>query len=113
LTAEKNKKLANGKSIVKKEFEANKLRELTINGISLTHADRYNFIVEGNGSKGYFGRLKAALRRFFILLNGELTIEFENFADEHADVKPDMPCSLIDIANIEGKLLKGKRNEKA
>jgi len=113
LTTNKNKRLTDGKSIAKKEFEANKLKELTIKGISLTHADKYNFIVEGNGSKGYFGILESALRRFFVLLNGELSIAFENFADEYKDVKPGMPCSLINIENIKQELLKGLENEKA
>ncbi|KAB7889732.1 hypothetical protein [Poseidonibacter ostreae] len=113
MTTNKNKRLTDSKYIAKKEFEANKLKELTIKGISLTHADKYNFIVEGNNSRGYFGILKAALRRFFVLLNGEISIAFENFADLYEDVKPSMPCNLIDIENIKKELLKGLNNEKA
>lgn len=113
MTVEKNKRLANSKSVAQKEFEANRLRELTINGIKLIHADRYNFTVEQNSNKGYFGTLKCAIKRFYKLLNGRLNIRFENFADEYSDVKPNMPCSLIDIRGIEKELLRGLENEEA
>jgi hypothetical protein len=107
MSSRNNQNLVESKSIAQKEFEANSLKEITINGIKLIHADRYNFTVEQNNSKGYFGTLRYALRRFYILLHGELTIKFENFADEYADVKASMPCSLIDIENIKIELLEG------
>ena len=113
MSSRNNQNLVESKSIAQKEFELNRLKELTINGIKLIHADRFNFTVEQNNSKGYFGTLRYALRRFYNLLHGKLTIRFENFADEYADVKAHMPCSLIDVENIKRELLEGVTSEKA
>jgi hypothetical protein len=107
LLIKKNNNLINGKCIAKEDFEANRLIDLTLNGITLNHADKLNFMVEQNNNRGYFGSLKYALRRFYILLHGKLTIRFENFANEYAEVKPSMPCKLIDIQNIRNELMKG------
>lgn len=113
MSARINKKLLDVKFIAKKDFEVNSLREIKINDISLKHIDKSNFIIEQNSFKGYYGSLKYALRKFFVLLHGELSIRFETFADEYADVKASLPCKLIDIENIKYELLKGVSDEKA
>lgn len=107
MSARINKNLLDNKYIVKKEFEANRLKELTLNNITLKHIDKHTFSIEKNSFKGYYGTLKYALRKFYKLLHGSLTIRFENYSDEYADVRASMPCKLIDIEEIKVELLKG------
>lgn len=108
-----NQNLVESKSIAQKEFEANSLKEITINGIKLIHADRYNFTVEQKSFKGYFGTLKYALRRFYKLMHGKSSIRFEEFSNQYINLKAYMPCHMIDIELIKKELQMEADDEKA
>lgn len=113
MSSKNNQNLINDKSIAQKEFEANRLEEIAINNIKLIHADRFNFTVEQNSFKGYFGTLKYALRRFYKLLHGKLSMRFEIFTNQYSNLKAYMPCSMIDIELIKKELQMEVEDEKA
>jgi hypothetical protein len=112
--AKKLEKLKAGKSKAKASFDANALRELAVKygnkTLILSHADTSNFkITYHDKDEGWFGTLGSAIRSMYIKIHGtnDYPMHLLTFIENkgYDDVKPSMPCSLIDVEEIRKEVL--------
>lgn len=118
LLTNKAKQLQEGRDKAKDKFSTNALKELTINRghkeIILSHPDEYNFVVTINDKTlSYFGTLGQAILKLYREYHNTIDLKRNdpkqysqriiNFIEDtgYVDLKPSMPCSLIDIEEIK------------